>query len=1097
MPFSRRPPARRQVRARALPFCQPLEPRRLLSAGELDLTFGGDGTVTVDIPGSLSESTLALAVQADGKRVVASVVAGDMLVSRYAADGSLDAGFGAAGSTRINFGAFDAPRDIALDSQGRVVVAGHTSVDPSRRGGNFAVARLTPSGELDTTFDSDGLATVDFGQRDAAYGVAVRGDDRIVLAGHSQPEGNSNAIGQFAVAALTADGAPDPTFDGDGRHTLQVGNANTNAAASDVFIDEQGRFVVGGTTGFTAGSFALARYHPDGSLDAGFGAGGLVLTPMTGAGVLRGLAPAQGGRIVAGGYARATMFNVDTDFAAVRYNADGSLDTSFDGDGKALVDTKVEGTSRADRAHAVAVAPDGSVVLAGVSVTANPAGTNDPLSAVARLTPAGAPDPSFSADGWLLSVPWQFNAVALLPGGGIAAAGETPDRGPFGSGDVMLAAFTAAGTPDPSFGGDGVVTTDHSGPVFNRAKAVAVQGDGKVLLGGEVESGNDRVTDFGIARLNPDGTPDLTFGGGTGYVVNDFANHQDWLEALAVLPDGRILAAGHYNRNYNEDVLVARYLPDGTPDLTFGGGTGRVAVGNVDNSGDLSETALDMAVQPDGRIVLVGTTSSANASFVVIRLDPSGAPDATFGGGDGATLVPVPGVGMYAMAFDVAIDAAGRILVGGGGSGFAVARLDPAGNPDPTFDGDGVAVSTFSATGANTTGYAVAPDAHGRVVVAGKVRATSGAQADFGLMRFTENGAVDTSFGTGGKVTTDFAGADDEIRRVFVLADGSVLAGGVAQAGPQVPGSPARADFALARYTPDGVLDPAFGAGGKVVTDFGGSYEFAYDMVLDAEGRAVLAGEALGDFAAARYLVQAPPPPRVESVSVSSARWAAAFRQQLRDDGLAGAAGGFAAPADADGAGPLPWVNLDRVSITFSRNVRVEADDLRVRGARVAAYALDAAAFTYDAATRTATWALPAGTVFGADRILLDLDGGPQGVRAGSVALDGDVDGAAGGDFRSRLNVLPGDADRSGTTGWADAAAVRAARGASGTPAHPVFQDLNGDGRVDARDTAIARASHGATLPAAQPTPAAPAAPPPARRARPPVRPGLADELLR
>jgi uncharacterized delta-60 repeat protein len=241
------------------PHCESLESRRLLSAGDLDPSFAGDGAATIDLPGSLQDSGLAVAVQGDGKFVVASVSDQHMAVTRYLPNGSLDTGFGTAGAAHFRFGQpIEVPRDIAIDSLGRIVVAGVS--ERSTKVGDFAVARLTPAGQLDPSFDGDGKALIDFGGNyDGAVGVALRADNSILLAGITMPATPTNPARAFALAALREDGTPNPTFGGgDGQVVAPV--VLGGAIASDMVVDSAGRIVVGGTTGTSGtGSFAVAR----------------------------------------------------------------------------------------------------------------------------------------------------------------------------------------------------------------------------------------------------------------------------------------------------------------------------------------------------------------------------------------------------------------------------------------------------------------------------------------------------------------------------------------------------------------------------------------------------------------------------------------------------------------------------------------------------------------------------------------------------------------------------------------------------------------------------------------------------------------------
>ena len=256
-----------------------------------------------------------------------------------------------------------------------------------------------------------------------------------------------------------------------------------------------------------------------------------------------------------------------------------------------------------------------------------------------------------------------------------------------------------------------------------------------------------------------------------------------------------------------------------------------------------------------------------------------------------------------------------------------------------------------------------------------------------------------------------------------------------------------------------------------------------------------------------RYSFGFPPSaaPVVERVYLSGSTWAPAFKQALAALSAGSAQFGFALPA-TDQLDERPWANADQVSITFDRDVVVDASDLRVTGVNTPVYTLDPAGFSYVAATRTATWRLAAGKSFRNDRILLDLDGdGPGGVKtAAGVFLDGDWinpvgaaaggdafpsgDGTPGGDFRFRFHVLRGDADRNGAVNARD---VLGARARLGVVPYGVFHDADADGRITVRDVVIGRAMLGQELPD-DPAPASALVAPTARRARPSVRDLLA-----
>ena len=230
------------------------------------------------------------------------------------------------------------------------------------------------------------------------------------------------------------------------------------------------------------------------------------------------------------------------------------------------------------------------------------------------------------------------------------------------------------------------------------------------------------------------------------------------------------------------------------------------------------------------------------------------------------------------------------------------------------------------------------------------------------------------------------------------------------------------------------------------------------------------------------------PPPQVRAVLIGGTAWSAAFKSYLATQGLGSAQHGFAVPAGAAQLDELPWANLNQVSILFSSDVQVDAGDLAIRGVRVANYALDPTAFTYDAATRIATWKLAGTAVFGTDKILLDLNAdGPDGVKSpAGVALDGDWinpigsaaggdaypsgDGGPGGDFRFRINILPGDATRSGSVLADDYSQVKQRFFANTTsPNYSMFHDVNGSGSILADDYSAVKSRFFQSLPGGEP----------------------------
>ncbi|HEY2934301.1 MAG TPA: delta-60 repeat domain-containing protein [Acidobacteriota bacterium] len=339
-----------------------------------------------------------------------------------------------------------------------------------------------------------------------------------------------------------------------------------------------------------------------------------------------------------------------------------------------------------------------------------------------------------------------------------------------------------------------------------------------------------------------DGRLDFAFGVG-GKVTTNISG-VDHAFALAIQPDGKIVAAGYSDSA--QHLALVRYNSNGDLDSTFGN-AGKVI-------GD-PMLAAAVAIQTNGKIVLGGTISVLNGTpgsgsssdFALIRYNIDGTIDPSFGssgkvttgfGGDGSTDV------LAAMV----IQSDGRIVVAGTArQDFGLARYESDGTLDFTFGSAGKVTTDFF--GLTDEAYALAIQSDGRIVVSGIAYRNNSGSTNFGLARYNSDGTLDSSFGSGGKVTTELTPYANFARAVTIQADGKIVAAGSALI---VPGHTNDFDFALVRYNSDGTLDPGYGIGGKVITNWG-TMDIAYASALDAQGRILLAGSANGDFAIARY----------------------------------------------------------------------------------------------------------------------------------------------------------------------------------------------------------------------------------------------------
>ncbi len=364
--------------------------------GTLDSTFGLDGKVTTDF-GAGGSTAQAVAVQPDGKIVAAgeTVVTRpdfDIALARYNADGALDAGFGSGGKVTATFGpTSDFAGAVAVQPDGKIVLAGASGV-PQQRDEAFALARFKPDGSLDSGFGSAGMVTTRFASPgdEAAQALVLQPDGKIVAVG-SELVGSREGPSDFALARYTPEGVLDPTFGSGGKVTTTFGSASD--FANGAVLQPDGKIVVAGYSfqgRVGPSAFALARYMPDGSLDPSFGSGGRVMTDVGPDGTAWAVALQRDGKIVAAGTGRGV-------FALARYNPNGSLDQSFGTGG--IVSTAV-GTGDEALARAVAVQPEGKVVVAGSTVTC----TYDDFT-LARYTPAGVLDRTFGSNGKRCFVP--------------------------------------------------------------------------------------------------------------------------------------------------------------------------------------------------------------------------------------------------------------------------------------------------------------------------------------------------------------------------------------------------------------------------------------------------------------------------------------------------------------------------------------------------------------------------------------------------------------------------------------------------------------------------------------------------------------------
>ena len=417
--------------------------------------------------------------------------------------------------------------------------------------------------------------------------------------------------------AQAAAGDLDPTFGTGGMVTTDLKRSTDIANA--VAVQADGKLVVVGTTynqnDFSDEDFVVARYNTDGTLDNTFGSRGRVKTDFPGlAAVPSSVVIQPDGKIVVAGGAF-PLFTFLGNFEVVRYNRNGSLDTSF-GNGGIVTTTFPEGSYASD----VALQSDGKIIAAGtVFVDFDPGEMSDTDFALARYNPDGTPDATFGSGGQIstdfLGHEDDAFSVLIQPDGKIVAVGSANDPATFY--DFAAARYLSNGTIDTTFGVAGKVHTDFGDQNFDRARSAALQPDGRIVAAGFAISHGGGVQNFAVARYTSSGVLDTTFSR-DGKTQIDFGNCCQSATKVLLQSDGKIITVGGSNgESSDDDFLLARLNPRGSIDATFGVG------GQVRTSfGDLNGGANGAAFQADGKIVAVGFQANFNsqrANFALAR----------------------------------------------------------------------------------------------------------------------------------------------------------------------------------------------------------------------------------------------------------------------------------------------------------------------------------------------------------------------------------------------------------------------------------------------------------------------------------------------
>jgi uncharacterized delta-60 repeat protein len=789
-----------------------------------------------------------------------SLVSFSTLAALFGGPGNLDISFGNGGKVVTSFGSNDSGgHAVARQSDGKIVVAGWTTNAGNK---DFCVVRYNADGTLDTGFGAGGRASSDFGAQDEALGVAVQADGKIIAVGASLITGLNTS--SFALARYNADGTPDTGLGitGTGRLKPVIGVASSGTKATGVRIQPDGKFVVVGTSltanlGYDLGyDVVVLRYNNDGTLDNGFGNGGLALASFNNGDYGQDVQLLPDGRIMVAG--TGSQYSVASSLLA-RFLPDGQLDTSFGGTGGIGLVLPGDGQQAMSASYRFALQADGKAVVAGLS-------SDDNIS-LRRYNADGTRDTGFGLNGVVTTPVGTAQDLAydvkLQADGRIVVAGHSFNANT-GFHDYVVVRYQANGTLDTSFQSTGKVTTGFvGGNAIGRGMLIAP--DGRIIVAGYAHDGSKN--NFALARYQ-----------GTGSLATTIPVHGTHINNNTPQTGGQA-TVGFTVTVYIDGGIAGTTTADGagawsfTPAAPLADGTHMVAATETDGFGSTSlpSNAVSFTVDTaapgapvitapvEGTLVnttwpVIGGTAEAGAT-VTVQIDGATVGTTVAGTGGAWSFTPDNAVagGLHSgRAF--ATDRAGNTGPLSNAVNFSTtpALLGGPGTLDSSFGVGGKVITPIGS--GEDRGHAIAMQSDGKVVVAGYSH--NGTNKDFCVVRYNFDGTLDTSFGTGGKVTTDFGGTNDEANGVAVQADGRIVAVGGALSGSN------QKVFAVARYNADGTLDDSFGTSGtgRIKTTIGStSIETqAYAIIALNNGKLLVAGNALynsTDYVLARYNV--------------------------------------------------------------------------------------------------------------------------------------------------------------------------------------------------------------------------------------------------
>ncbi|HEX8269606.1 MAG TPA: T9SS type A sorting domain-containing protein [Flavobacterium sp.] len=816
-------------------------------SGEIDSSFGIDGKVTTGF-GSNTNVARCVAFQPDGKFIVggdyvSSRGDNDFALARYNNDGTLDTTFGVGGKVATNFLEINHVTNSILSlhvlPNGKIMAFGSASVAFTPE---IAVVRYNQNGTVDTTFGNNGklislLTPMDY------YGTKLvfQTDGKFVIAGTKFY--NSDPSYYIGMERYTEDGALDMTYGTNGQTVTSYGTGKSYP--STMLMQADGKMVVAGRyIQNNIPIFAVMRFTVNGTLDTSFSGDGKVTTTFGAGASGEGMHVSvnENGKIIlVGNVINQTSRNI----GVVQYNADGSLDTTFDGDGKALTPFDLEGDY--SLVNSMTRQPDGKFLVV-CDVSNYMLTTTDFV--IRRYNSDTSADTGFGTDGEVATTfdtgLNEAQSAAIAPDGKIVVVGRSVPL-LYGHVDFAVTRYSSNGAPDLTLDGDGELTTAFE-KGNDRMKKLLVLPNDKILAVGISDhrnANNSTASNIILSRYNSDGSLDASFGN-AGKIVSLLGGQLNTVSTAALQSDGKIVVGNMFYNfgDVSNSYEIIRYNADGSLDNTFG----------TNGKQPIAYYAESIAFQPDGKII-VGGNANVNASasgYAIARYNSNGAPDTSYDG-DGSTLLSFSATSFGRAT--VMLQSDNKIVLSGTTLSsdeqtiqFATARYNINGSLDSSFGENGIVKTSIGNVAYAYAGF-IQPS--GKIIIAGKTFNQFGGP-EFSSIRYNSDGSVDITYGTNGISSGGLWADYKDINTVFLQPDGKLMAVLTLQNG--IPGN---YDFNLRRFNPDGTADVAFGGSNGVLTSFYGGYDEAFSVGLQSDNKVVIGGTTHNsinyDFALTRY----------------------------------------------------------------------------------------------------------------------------------------------------------------------------------------------------------------------------------------------------